>query len=179
MKKRPGRNHCKGLTTIELFEMFHNRTAEHGLRNNTGETVRVARLADPSISTSQHTRPWSIASTVARNFSVFSRVLFWKSNIGPQKWAIGLYTVATSLMRTVNETASRTEHSQKSAWFMLTEIREAFVTRNQILLGAVELHETYIGDKERNKHSDKKLKMSRGAIGKQVLLVPRFIQECK
>ena len=62
---------------------------------------------------------------------------------------------------------------------MLTEIREAFITRNQILIGTVELDETYIGDKERSKHSDKKLKMSRGAIGKQVLLVPRFIQEWK
>lgn len=54
--------------------------------------------------------------------------------------------------------------TQKSAWFMLQRLREACSTPDNIdkLRGIIEIDETFVGGKERNKHEHKKLKAGRG-----------------
>ena len=63
---------------------------------------------------------------------------------------------------------------QKAAWYMQQRIREAFVTQGpNVMAGPVEVDETYVGGKERNKHESNEAQSGFcGTVGKIAVVGP-------
>ena len=106
-----------------------------------------------------------------RSFSTKTGSLMHDSKIGFREWAIAIFLVATNIKGTPS---TRLAHdlgiTQKSAWYMIMLVREAYSMDTPKLKGQVELDETYFGGKKGNMPEHKKLNKSRGPVGKATVV---------
>ena len=105
-------------------------------------------------------------------FSVKTGSVMEGSLLPLRKWAFAIYLHLTSLKGVSSMKLHRDIGvTQKTAWFMLQRIREAWNSGDlEQFVGPIEVDETYMGGKERNKHKSKKLKAGRGTVGKTAVV---------
>lgn len=108
-----------------------------------------------------------------KQFSVKVGTIFEDSPISLDKWLCAMWMLANCKKGVSSyEIADALDISQKSAWFMMHRIRFAqhHGTINK-MTGTVEADETFIGQKARNMHADKRREKihGRGPMGKAIV----------
>ncbi|MDR2956017.1 MAG: IS1595 family transposase, partial [Prevotella sp.] len=98
------------------------------------------------------------------NFNVKAKTMFSGSRVSLRKWYAAIWLVLSNKKGISScQLARDIKVTQTTAWYMLQRIRNTLIFKNQgKVKGEVELDETFVGGKNKNRHWDKKVKNSQG-----------------
>ena len=173
-KKAPGKAHREGVTVVQLMDMFPTEEAATGWFESViwdGER-HCGKCGSVNTREVPNAKPMPYWCTDCRSyFSVRTGTPIARSNVPLRKWAIAIYLCLTSLKSVSSMKLHRDIGvSQRTAWFMLHRIREAWAGDGDGPFdGPVEFDETYFGGKRRNMSNAKRKELAgtgRGAVGK-------------
>ena len=176
MTKAPGKAHREGITVMQLADMFPDEKVatawfeslvwpdgRHCPRCGSTET----REAAPS-----KKQPYWCGAC-RKGFSVRIGTALERSKVSLRQWLFAIYLEMTSLKGVSSMKLHRDIGvTQKTAWFMLHRIREAWAAESETLFtGPVEADETYVGGRRANMSKAKRKTLTgRGAVGKEAVV---------
>ncbi len=174
-RKAPGKASRRGLSIMELTEMFpDNETAEAWFvaqRWSSGVCCPECGSLDVQDRKTRKPQPYRCRDC-RKDFSVKTGTLMHASNLGYQTWAFAIYMVVTNLKSVSSMKLHRDlKITQKTAWHLMHRIRENWDDRSGSFAGPIEVDETYVGGKRRNMHNAQRKELTgRGPVGKTAVV---------
>ena len=171
--KALGKSHRKGITVVELADMFPDEAAATAwFETKVWPDGRYCpRCGSANTHHASHKTMPYWCTDCRSYFSVKTGTVLEGSKLPLRKWAFAIYMHLTSLKGVSSMKPHRDIGvSQPAAWFMLQRIRKAWDDDDWPFGGPVEVDETFIGGRERNKHAKDKLRAGRGTVGKTAVV---------
>ena len=174
-KKAPGRFERKGITVMELAEMFPNDKADEEwfVKRRWPNRIACVECGSVNVQTGAKHKTMSFRcreKDCSKKFSVKSGTAMEGSKIGCKAWVYAIYLVTTNLKGVSSMKLARDIGvTQKTAWFLAQRIRESWSGGHPVFSSPIEADETYVGGLEKNKHKDKRMKAAGGPVGKAIV----------
>jgi len=112
-----------------------------------------------------------------KKFNIKTGTIFAGSKISLRKWFLAIFLLTTNKKGISSiQLAEQLGVTQKTAWFIDHRIRETYKQGKEKLNGTVEIDETYVGGKQKNKHKNKKVKGTQGRSCKTKAPVVGMVQ---
>ncbi len=172
-QKAPGKSHRKGIGIMEVMDMFPDeKTAVEWFESihwKDGRYCPHCKSYNTRSSEDKNPQPYR-CNDCHKYFSCKLGTVMENSRIPVRKWVIAMYLMSTNLKGVSSMKLHRDlKVTQKTAWMMAQKIREGWKDGGPLLDGTVEVDETYIGGKEKNKHESKR-SHTRGPSGKAAVV---------
>ena len=173
----PGKANREGVSLMQLADMFPDEASAvawfEGLVWSNGRYCPRCGCAETTEAAATSGLPYYCPGC-KRAFSVKIGTALERSKVPLRKWVFAIYLEMTSLKGVSSMKLHRDVGvTQKTAWFMLHRIREAWSQEREALFaGPVEADETYIGGKRKNMSNAKRKELAgtgRGTVGKEAV----------
>lgn len=164
------------MTLLELFALFLDEAAAEAWFANARwpDGLRCPRCGGDRVGPAKHRSMPFHCKDCRRYFSPKTGTAMEYSKLPYHTWGMLIYMMVTNRKGCSSCHVARCLGiRQLSAWFAGHRIREAFRSDTVPFSGPIEVDETYIGGKERNRHARKKKRLGRGAVGKLTVIGAR------